>query len=108
MVTVISATLILFGAALSVIAGIGLQRFPDVFARLHAATKPATLGLVLILGGAAVRIGWSGDTAKLVLVIALQFFTAPIGAHMIGRAAYRAGTELSPDTSVDELAGKRG
>lgn len=104
MATVVSATLILLGAALSVIGGVGLQRFPDVFARLHVATKPATLGLVLILAGAAFRVGSTGDAAKLLLVLILQFLTAPIGAHMIGRAAYRAGTELSPDTVIDELA----
>ena len=103
MATVISAVLILLGAALAVIGGIGLQRFPDVFARLHVATKPATLGLVCILTGAAIRVGSTGDAAKLLLVVILQFFTAPIGAHMMGRAAYGAGTELSPDTLVDEL-----
>lgn len=104
METAASATFMLLGAALSLIGGIGLQRFPDVFARLHVATKPATLGLLCILVGAAIRVGSTGDAAKLLLVIVLQFFTAPIGAHMIGRAAYRAGTELSPDTTIDELA----
>lgn len=100
----ISAVLLLTGAALSVLAGIGLHRFPDVFARMHAATKPATLGMVLILAGAGLQVGEPGDVAKLLLVIALQFVTAPIGAHLVGRAAYRAGTELSPETSIDELA----
>lgn len=100
----VSAVLLLTGAALSVLAGIGLHRFPDVFARMHAATKPATLGLVLILAGASLQVGEPGDVAKLLLVLALQFVTAPIGAHLVGRAAYRAGTELSPETSIDELA----
>ena len=102
----VAAALILTGAALAVLAGVGLQRFPDVFARMHAATKPATLGLVLILTGSALRVGDRGDVAKLMLVGVLQFVTAPVGAHMVGRAAYRAGTELSPDTVIDELAGQ--
>jgi multicomponent Na+:H+ antiporter subunit G len=101
---VISAILLLSGVALAVLAGLGLHRFPDVFARMHSATKPATLGVVLILGGAALRMNEAGDVAKLLLVLALQFITAPVAAHMIGRAAYRAGTELSPETSIDELA----
>ncbi len=101
---VIAAVLLLVGVALAVVGTIGLHRFPDVFARMHAATKPATLGLVLVLCGAALRVEDRGDAAKLLLVVALQFVTAPVGAHMVGRAAYRAGTELSPDTSVDELA----
>ncbi|HEX2046343.1 MAG TPA: monovalent cation/H(+) antiporter subunit G [Acidimicrobiales bacterium] len=108
MVDAIAGVLILVGVALAVTAGLGLQRFPDVFARMHAATKPATLGLVLVLAGAALRVNESGDVAKLLLVLVLQFITAPVGAHMVGRAAYRAGTELSPTTSIDELARDRG
>ncbi|HVM09405.1 MAG TPA: monovalent cation/H(+) antiporter subunit G [Acidimicrobiales bacterium] len=104
MVDVIAAALLLSGTSLAVIAGIGLHRFPDVFARMHAATKPATLGLVLVLAGAALQVDRPGAVAKLLLVLAFQFITAPVGAHMVGRAAYRAGTELSPDTVVDELA----
>jgi multicomponent Na+:H+ antiporter subunit G len=96
--------LILSGSLLALVAGIGLQRFPDVFARMHAATKPATLGLILILAGTALLIEDRGSTTKLLLVLILQFITAPVGAHMVGRATYRAGTELSPDTSIDELA----
>ena len=107
MADVIAATVLLLGVALSVTAGIGLQRFPDVFARMHSATKPATLGLVLILASAALRVEQKGDVAKLLLVVALQFFTAPVAAHMVGRAGYRAGTELSPATTIDELADAR-
>jgi len=107
MLDVIAAVLILVGVALAIAAGLGLQRFPDVFARMHAATKPATLGLVLVLAGAALRVEAAGDVAKLLLVLILQFITAPVGAHMVGRAAYRAGTELSPTTTIDELARDR-
>ncbi len=107
MLDAVAAVLILTGVALGIGAGLGLQRFPDVFARMHAATKPATLGLVLVLTGAALRVEESGDVAKLLLVVVLQFVTAPVGAHMVGRAAYRAGTELSPATSCDELARDR-
>jgi multicomponent Na+:H+ antiporter subunit G len=101
---VIASVLMLTGVLLAVIAGIGLQRFDDVFARMHSATKPATLGLLLVLLGAALRMERPGDVAKLLLVALLQLLTAPVGAHMVGRATYRAGTDLSPKTSVDELA----
>lgn len=104
MMDVLAATLMVTGALLAVIAAVGLQRFPDVFARMHAATKPATLGLALVLTGAALRMPDAGAVSKLLLVIALQFITAPIGSHLVGRAAYRAGTELSGATAVDELA----
>lgn len=95
---------VLTGATLCLLAAVGLHKFPDVFSRMHAATKPATLGLVLVLGSAAATARDPGDIAKLLLVIALQFLTAPVGAHMVGRAAYRAGGQLGPSTGLDELA----
>lgn len=101
---VVGSVLLVLGALLAFLAAVGLQRFDDVFARMHSATKPATLGLMLVLGGAALVIPSPGAVAKLVLVVFLQFITAPVAAHLVGRAAYRAGTELSPDTIVDEVA----
>lgn len=104
MIDVLAGALMLAGAVLALIAGIGLQRFDDVFARMHAATKPATLGLLLVLTGAALRMSDVDSVAKLALVVVLQFATAPVGSHLVGRAAYRSGSELSPHTRVDELA----
>ena len=101
---VLVAVLLLGGVSLAVLAALGLQQFDDVFARMHAATKPATLGLVMILIAAALRLSDTGAVTKLLLVVVLQFITAPVGAHMVGRAAYRAGTELSERTQIDELA----
>ncbi|HUH06515.1 MAG TPA: monovalent cation/H(+) antiporter subunit G [Egibacteraceae bacterium] len=95
---------LLTGVVLGLLAGVGLHRFPDVFARMHAATKPSTLGLVLVVAAVAARLDDSSDTAKLLVVIILQFLTAPVGAHMVARAAHRAGGQMSPDTQVDELS----
>ncbi|HUV11783.1 MAG TPA: monovalent cation/H(+) antiporter subunit G [Acidimicrobiia bacterium] len=99
-----SGVLVLIGASFSVIAAIGVWRFPDVFARMHAATKTATFGLLVILTGAAFRMKTEPDIIKLALVFAFQLLTAPIAAHMIGRAAYRSGGSLSSSTVLDELA----
>jgi multicomponent Na+:H+ antiporter subunit G len=101
---VLGAAMLLAGSVLTLLGAVGLHRFPDVFARMHAATKPATLGVVLVLVGAAIAIGDFAVSSTLILIAALQFITAPVGAHMVGRAAYRAGTELSPATVIDELA----
>jgi len=100
---VLSAVLLLSGVAFSVVAGLGLLRLPDVFSRMHAATKPSTLGLALILSGAALRVEDRGDAATLLLVGVFQFVTVPVGAHMIGRSSYRAGTGALDDLVVDEL-----
>lgn len=103
---VFASVLIAVGAFLALVAAIGLQRFDDVFARMHAATKPATLGLLLIVIGAALLLREPGPVLKLVLVILLQMVTAPVGAHLVGRAALRSG-QASPDTSFDDLAEER-
>jgi len=102
--TIISSVCFLTGGALALTAGAGLQRFDNVFSRMHAATKPATLGLALIMVGAAFQVSNVGDVAKLMVVLVLQFVTAPVGAHLMGRAAYRNGGLLGPRTAVDELA----
>ncbi len=100
----LASILIVAGAVLALLAAFGLQRFDDVFARMHSATKPATLGLILILSGAAFILPVPGAVAKLLLVVMLQFITAPIAAHLVGRAAFRTGQELSRDTMVVEEA----
>jgi len=100
---VVSGVLLLTGTALAVVAGLGLVRFPDVFSRMHAATKPATLGLLCVILGAALPMEEGSDAVKLLLVAAFQFLTAPVAAHMIGRAAYRSGTGALDDLVVDEL-----
>ena len=99
----LSAVLLLAGVGLAVGAAVGLVRFPDVFSRMHAATKPSTLGLLLVTLGAALRVQDSGDAVALLLVAAFQLLTAPVAAHMIGRAAYRARAGALDDLVVDEL-----
>jgi multicomponent Na+:H+ antiporter subunit G len=102
-VEVVSGALLLGGVALAVVAGVGLLRFPDVFSRMHAATKPATLGLLMVCVGAALVMDDPAARSKLLLVAAFQFLTAPVAAHMIGRAAYRAGVGALDDLVVDDL-----
>lgn len=106
MVEWLSTGLMVTGSALALLAAVGLHRFDNVIARMHAATKPATLGLVLIIAGASMRLDDSGDIAKLVVVVVFQFTTAPIAAHLVGRAAYRAVPEVARSITVDELSGR--
>ena len=104
---VISAALMAMGAAFVLLAGIGLHRFDDVFARMHAAGKASTLGLLLILLGAAFRLTEVGEILKLGLVAVLAVVTIPAGVHLIARAAWRAGTELAEATTFDEASRRR-
>ncbi len=101
---VVSGVLIVSGAFLAMVGGIGVLRLPDVFGRMHAATKPPTLGLVLVALGAILQLNQIADVTLLVLVIMLQFLTAPVGAHLVGRSAYQSGGQLDEDTVIDELS----
>ena len=85
----VAAVLILLGAVLSLIAALGLFRLPEVFGRMHAATKPAVLGLLLLMIGTAVELGDWSATARLMLAASLQLFTAPVAMHVVGRAVGR-------------------
>ena len=102
-VDIISGVLIVLGTALTLVASIGLMRLPDFFARGHAATKGATLGLALTLTGAARQMTDRGDIAKLSLAVLAQFLTAPVASHLLGRTAHRTGIALSEHTVLDEL-----
>ncbi|MHA7134754.1 monovalent cation/H(+) antiporter subunit G [Oerskovia turbata] len=100
---VLAAIFLLCGAFLAFAAGVGVVRFPDLLARMHAATKPQVLGLILVLIALALRIrSWSA-VGMLVLVVIFQLMTSPVAAHMVGRAGYRTG-KVRPDLLVlDDL-----
>jgi len=90
----LAAIFILLGSALTAAAGIGIFRLPDVYTRMHAATKVGTLGSGLILAGAAIHFAEPSIVLRCVLIVFFLLLTAPIGAHMIGRAALRMGIEV--------------
>ncbi len=96
--------LILIGALLCLTAAIGLLRFRDVPTRLHAATKPQVLGLILICIAIALSLESWAVAAFLVPVVLIQLATAPMSAHMVGRQAYRNGTIDEQSLVVDEFA----
>jgi multicomponent Na+:H+ antiporter subunit G len=98
-----AGTCLVAGGLLSLAAGVGLVRFPDLLSRMHAATKPQVLGLLLILTGCGLRLHTSVDVATLVLVGIFQLATAPVAAHMIGRAGYRDQASAE-HLLTDELA----
>lgn len=100
----IAAVLMVLGASLSTVAGIGLFRFPDQLSRMHAGTKPQVLGLLLMV--LALAFAWSAWAWVPVLLVAwvLQMLTAPVSAHLVGRAGYRTKHLKQDLLYVDELA----
>lgn len=86
MVDVIGGGLQVIGAALFVIAGVGVIRFPDVMAQMHAAAKVPTLGVLLVAIGTALRLGDPSSVAKLAAIVLVVFLTGPVAAHLVARA----------------------
>lgn len=103
----VGAVLLVVGAAFMLLAGLGVLRLPDIFMRLQAATKASTLGVGCLLMGVAVHFQDLGVTTRAVMIVAFFFLTAPVGAHLIARAAYAVGAPLWEGTIVDELRARR-
>lgn len=101
---IIASVLIGAGLLLAVIAAIGLNRFSDVLMRMHATSKPQTLGLMLVFTGVSLAVG-SWSLAGLLLVVLLaQMLTVPVASTMVGRAAFRRGFVRGGSYVVDELS----
>ena len=99
----LAAICVVLGAFLSLLAGVGLLRFPDALSRLHAATKPQILGLLFVLTGIALEAHSWSTLLALAPVLLFQILTAPVSAHMVGRAGYRTGNFRKELLLVDEL-----
>jgi multicomponent Na+:H+ antiporter subunit G len=88
--------LILTGAIIALIAAVGVLLLRDARSAMHAATKPATLSILLIGSGTVLQLDNLSTVSKLVVIVALQFVTAPVGAHMLAR-----GISSDTDSSDD-------
>ena len=88
----IGELLALFGASLVLLSALGVVRFTDVLARLHALAKASTLGLLLILVGAAANLDDLNDRTSVVLAAVLQLLVSPPASNMVSRATYLAGS----------------
>ena len=101
----VSLILLLWGAIFMLLAAVGLMRMPDLFMRMHSSTKSATLGAGCIMLGAALFFNDFAITVRALAIVAFLFSTAPVAAHMIGRAAYLSGVPLWEGTLSDEMRG---
>ncbi len=102
----LGAGLLLAGGFFVFVAALGVLRLPDVFMRMHAATKAGTLGAGLVLVAAAVLFGELAVAVKGVVVFVFLLLTAPVAAHVLGRAAYYDRAELWDRTHHDDLRGR--
>ena len=96
---VVAGVLVVAGAVVALIAAYGVLKFDDARTAMHAATKPATLGVLLCASGAMIGADGVSTVTKIIVIVGLQFVTAPVGAHMLSRAIT---SDVNPDDdSVD-------
>jgi multicomponent Na+:H+ antiporter subunit G len=95
---------VLAGAFFSLLAAIGVIRFPDVYTRMHAATKAPAFGILLFLIAAVFFFADLYSTAISLMIVVFIFLTAPVASHVISRVAHMLNTEIWSETIIDELA----
>jgi multicomponent Na+:H+ antiporter subunit G len=100
----LTAIFLVLGSLFCFVAALGMLRLPDTVIRMHAATKAGTLGTGLILIGEAIFYMELSITLRALATITFLLLTAPVAAHLIGRAAYYSNTKLWEKTWIDELA----
>lgn len=102
MIDTIEIALVTSGIFFMVVAGIGVLRLGDFFLRIHAPTKAATLGLISLLAATAIAVRAEVLVTKAILAFLFIAATAPVGAHILSRAAYRTGAGKPRGPRVDE------
>lgn len=94
------------GSLFILLAAVGILRMPDTYLRMAVTTKAATLGIGLILIAAAVHFWDFSTTTRVMAIIIFLLLTAPVGAHLIGKASYISGNKLWEKSVMDELKGR--
>ena len=100
----VAAVLLVIGSLFCAVAALGILRFPDVYTRLHAASKAGPLGAGLILLSVAFASGDWAIAIRCVLGFLFLIMTSPVSAHLLARSALRSGTAPDARTSIQEYA----
>jgi len=106
MMEITAGIFLIAGSLFILLSAIGILRMPDLFTRMSATTKASTLGVGFVLIGTAFYWGELGIAARVLVIILFLMLTAPVAAHIIGRAAYFDKVPLWKGTHIDELRGK--
>ncbi len=98
--------LILAGSIFVLIAGLGTLRFPDIYCRIHPASKAVMLGLALPMIALFLVFPTMTTIVKMFFTVLFIVLTTPVAAHLIARAAYREGIPACDENVVDEYNGQ--
>ena len=97
-----AAVLILVGSGFALTASIGLLRLPDLYTRMHAASKAGTLGSCVMLIALAIYADDLAVTTRALGGIAFLLLTAPVSTHLLAKAAHASGLQLWRDSVIDD------
>jgi multicomponent Na+:H+ antiporter subunit G len=106
MIEILSGVFLLLGSLFILLSAVGIIKMPDLYTRMSATTKASTLGIGLVLIGTSFFWGNIGIVVRSLAIIVFLLLTAPVAAHIIGRAAYFDKVPLWDKTHIDELSGK--
>lgn len=99
-------TIVTLGTLFILLAAIGLVRMPDLYLRISVTTKAATLGVGMLLAGTAFYFHEVSTTTRVLAIVFFLILTAPIGAHLLGKASYFVGVKMWKKSILDEMEGK--
>ena len=97
----VADALVILGISVMTLGVYGVIWMPDVYNKLHAASKVVFLGIISLLVASAA----TGDPAfvyRVALIGAFLLLTTPVSAHVIGRAAYLRQQRMEAPDAVDE------
>jgi multicomponent Na+:H+ antiporter subunit G len=99
----LAALLLLVGSVFSLLAAIGIVRLPDLYTRMHAASKAGSVGAGFIF--LSIMVGSFDGPIILRAIIGLIFLllTTPVSAHLLARAAYMTGLKPTSLTVLNDL-----
>ena len=99
----LSAAVLVIGALFSLLAAVGILRLPDLFTRMHAASKAGAVGAGLALIAVALVSFNAPVNLRALLGVVFLLLTTPVSAHLLARAAYQAGIRPGPETTRNDL-----
>jgi multicomponent Na+:H+ antiporter subunit G len=97
MTAILASAFLLIGGFFALIAALGVFRFADFYARIHAATKASTFGFGFTALAAALALGTASAWLKAIAAIGFLFMTLPIGAHLLARSVRSAAPRHPPE-----------
>ncbi len=100
---IVITIILMLGSLFMLLAAIGLNRFPDFFMRMHAATKAPSLGATLMLLAFTLYFGDTATAIKAIVIILFIFITTPIASHAIGATAHRLRIKKWHKMKIDDL-----